>query len=462
MRPAVMFKLLLAVNACCETYAQGHRNMRASQTNKQKNKDVGKNTKKITEPATASQTNKPSKKVTQEPTKQPTKEPTKQPTKEPTKQPTKQTQKPESINSQNCEACQFTVGVVWAPDYEGYNWTYDAVKLWLSEQTYSDALKGPSVRIGDEECAIDVVFRNSYDNATLALAVTNELILQQHALTIIGLESSNVAIPVGQLSNYSKIPVIATTASHAKVTFGRPYAFRMGFTNKEQAAVLASFAKYLNVTKISIIFQEDDADSVNLANEFMGSWESLEGSVLASVSSSKWNSAYANLSSILASTDIFFVPVTPQYLTEVVNFTRGMGWKGPILGGDGWDSLDAIHQCGEACSDSFYTSMLFSNTSNSFFESYKSAYGVMPNSMAALAYDSINLVKKALVTQNKTVCNDNVVSDRANLRYALKNTTAFIGVAGNITFGIDNSPINRCVILNFIYNSAPGFYHGVC
>jgi branched-chain amino acid transport system substrate-binding protein len=452
MRAAIMFKLILAVNACFETYAQGHRHIRASQTNKQKNKDVGKNTKKITEPATASQANKP-KEVTQEPTK------------EPTKQPMKQTQKPTNkkpISSKNCEACQFTVGVVWAPDYDGYNWTYDAVKLWLSEQTYSDALKGPSVAIGGEECAIDVVFRNSYDNATLALAITKELILQQHALTIIGLESSNVAIPVGLLSNYNKIPMIATTASHANVTSGGPYAFRMGFTNKEQAAVLASFAKYLNATNISIIFQEDNADSVNLANEFMGSWESLEGSVLASVSSSEWNSAYANLSSILASTDILFVPVTPRHLTEVVNFTRGIGWKGPILGGDGWDNLNAIHQCGEACNDSVYTSMLFSNASNPFFESYKSAYGVLPNSMAALAYDAMNLVKKALVTQNKTVCHDNVVSDRVNLRYGLKNTTDFIGVAGNTTFGIDNSPVNRCVILNFIYNSAPTFYHGVC
>jgi ABC-type branched-subunit amino acid transport system substrate-binding protein len=87
---------------------------------------------------------------------------------------------------------------------------------------------------------------------------------------------------------------------------------------------------------------------------------------------------------------------------------------------------------------------------------------MMPNYMAALAYDSMNLIKETLIMQNKTICYGNIESDRANFFDALKNTSGFIGTTGKIAFGVDNSPVNRCVVLDIISNSTPMFYHGVC
>jgi ABC-type branched-subunit amino acid transport system substrate-binding protein len=87
---------------------------------------------------------------------------------------------------------------------------------------------------------------------------------------------------------------------------------------------------------------------------------------------------------------------------------------------------------------------------------------MMPNFMAALAYDSMNLIKETLITLNKTVCYGNVASDRADFSDALKKRTGFIGATGKITFGVDNNPVNRCVVLDIISNSIPMFYHGVC
>jgi len=454
MRLEVMLSLVLATYSCFEINAQGQHQ---TQANKQENKqDTGKNPKKVPDRIT----NSPSFKSSKVPNKEPTNAPI-MPTIEPTKHTSKPTRRT-TIPTTVCEACEFTIGVVWAPDYKGINWTHDAVNLWLSEQTYSDALKGPSVSVGGMECAINVLFHNCYDNATLAVNMAKKLILQRNALTIIGLESSHVAIPVGQLANNSKVPVISTAALHPNVTFGRPYAFRMGFTNEKQADVLASFAKFLNASRASIIFEEDCVDCVDLANEFKNSWEYLGGTVLASITSNHWSAAYADLSSLMAKTDVFFFPVTPLILAKVVNFTRGAGWEGPILGGDGWDDRNAINQCGDACDFSFYTSMLFSNISDPFFIRYNSTYGMMPNFMSALAYDTMNLIKETLITQNKTVCYGNVASDRVEFSDALKNTTGFIGATGKIAFGLDNNPVNRCVVLDIISNTIPMFYHGVC
>lgn len=476
MRLKFPISLMLAAYSCLKVNAQGEQQ---KQANKQGSKqETEKNSKKVSDQITTPPSNKqkikqetggnpqkvPDQTTTSSPYK-PTKEPTEKPIKAPTNEPTKPTSKPTSSNTipaTVCAACEFTIGVVWAPDYKGVQWTFNAVMLWLSEQTYSDALNGPSVTVGGIECAMDVLFHSYNDNATLAVATVDELITQRNALAIIGLESSDVAIPIGQLANNSKVPVITTAALHPNVTFGRPYAFRMGFTNEKQAEVLASFAKFLNASRASIIFEENCVDCVDLANEFKNSWEYLGGSVLASVSSNDWGIAYADLSPLLAETDIFFFPVTPLVLAEVVSFTRGVGWEGPILGGDGWDDRNAINQCGDACDYTFYTSMLFSNISDPFFIRYNSTYGMMPNYMAALAYDSMNLIKETLIMQNKTVCYGNVESDRENFSDALKNTSGFIGTTGKIAFGVDNSPVNRCVALDIISNSTPIFYHGVC
>jgi branched-chain amino acid transport system substrate-binding protein len=292
--------------------------------------------------------------------------------------------------------------------------------------------------------------------------MANNLISQQNALALVGLETSTVAIPIAQLANDNNISVIATTATHPNVTIGRPYAFRMGFTNQAQAKVLASLAKFLNATKVSIIYLEDNAYSSNLAYDLKGEWEYLNGTVSAFLPSSEWNANYAELSSVLTSTDLFFFPVTSDQVAGIANFTRGVGWEGPIIGGDDWDNLSAIEQCGDACTYSFYSSMLLANTSNPFFVSYNKTYGIMPNARAALAYDSLNLIKEALIRHNKIVCYEELVSGRVSLRDALKSTKDFKGVAGNITFGENNNPIDRCVYLNFISDGTPSFYFGVC
>jgi branched-chain amino acid transport system substrate-binding protein len=236
----------------------------------------------------------------------------------------------------------------------------------------------------------------------------------------------------------------------------------MGFTNQAQAKVLASLAKFLNASKVSIIYVQDSAYSSNLAKELSVEWEYLNGTIAAFLPTNEWNSSYAELSSVLASTDLFFFPVTSDQVAGIVNFTRGSGWNGPIIGGDDWDNLSALKQCGEACTYSFYSSMLLTNTSSPFFVSYNKTYGIVPGTRAALAYDSLNLIKEALIRHNQIVCYDNLVSDRVSLRKALKSTKDFQGVAGNITFGKNNNPTDRCVYLNFISDGTPGFYFGVC
>jgi branched-chain amino acid transport system substrate-binding protein len=351
---------------------------------------------------------------------------------------------------------------LWETEYEGNNGTYDAVKLWLSEQNYSSALESPSIIINGTECAIDVVYKNSKGNVTLAGEMAFDLILQQNALAIVGLETSTVAIPIAQLANDNNISVIATTATHPNVTIGRPYAFRMGFTNQAQAKVLASLAKFLNASKVSIIYLEDNTYSSDLADALKSDWEYLNGTVTSFLPSSEWNASYSELSSVLASTDLFFFPVTSDQVAGLVNFTRRVGWEGPILGGDDWDNLSALEQCDDACNNSFFTSMLLANTSNPFFLRFNKTYGIMPNSRAALAYDAMNLIKEALIGQKKTVCYENIVSDRFGLRNALKSTSESIGVSGNITFGKKNNPIDRCVYLNFISDATPSFYYGIC
>ena len=356
------------------------------------------------------------------------------------------------------------------PDFQGNNWTYDAVNLWLGEQRYSATYDSPVIIINGTECLVDVLFKNTDNNATKAEAYAERMISSQYAMALVGLEYSSLAIPIGEIAQNNTTPMISTTATHPNVTLGRSFDFRMGFTNADQALVLTLLAKQaLNATTAGIVFQEGNVYSTDLANAFANAWTAQGGNITAIVS---FNSSSTDGSIVpydysqVKSADILFIPVMPQYVVQVANMTQEFGWTKPIIGGDGWDNDGVLEECGKACVGAFYSSMLSaypSDASKSFVEEYNNTYGVMPNAMAALAYDSMNLIKQALINRGSTVCHENLIVDRFALRNSLKTTSNFEGVAGNITFNANNNPKNPCVDINIVSSKfTPSYYYSVC
>ena len=158
---------------------------------------------------------------------------------------------------------------------------------------------------------------------------------------------------------------------------------------------------------------------------------------------------------------------TPQYYNEIaliVQQAHELGWKKPILGSDSWGSAETVELCGKDCYGLFfsthYAAAGATGATKKFIDRYQKAYGYVPDDVAALTWDSLNLVKKAIVATGRL--SGNIEKDRDNVRKALTQIKNFQGITGNMTFTEDGDPVKCAVIVKISDKGEYEFYKSVC
>ena len=136
----------------------------------------------------------------------------------------------------------------------------------------------------------------------------------------------------------------------------------------------------------------------------------------------------------------------PGYYNDVgiiARQARELGIKVPLLGGDGWESEKLWELGGSAVVGSYFSNHYSpedpSPRVQNFIASYKKAYGAVPDSLAALAYDAARVGLDAM----KRAKDDSPEA----LRDAIAATKDFPGVAGTITLDENRNAIKPAVVV---------------
>mgnify|MGYP000886281690 FL=1 len=130
---------------------------------------------------------------------------------------------------------------------------------------------------------VQMVVYDSRSEVTDAVAVAKRLMEQDRVAAIIGPEWSGAAIPIAEIANTNKVPVVATTASNINVTVTEdgklnPYMFRVCFIDPYQGYALADFAyKELGMRKAAFIYDVSAPYSVGIMNFFEEHFVELGG-----------------------------------------------------------------------------------------------------------------------------------------------------------------------------------------
>jgi branched-chain amino acid transport system substrate-binding protein len=142
-------------------------------------------------------------------------------------------------------------------------------------------------------------------------------------------------------------------------------------------------------------------------------------------------------------TEALFVP---GYYTDVgiiARQARELGLQVPLLGGDGWESDKLFELGGSALEGSYFSNHYAVDNPDpvlkEFLAKYQKAYGGVPDSVAALAYDAARLAIEAMKRAPD-------LSGPA-LRDAIATTKDFPGVAGKITLDANRDPVKQAVVL---------------
>ncbi len=323
--------------------------------------------------------------------------------------------------------------------------------------------------VGNKTYKLQFIYEDNESKAESATSTALKLITQDQVLAIVGPQSSKQAIPAGEVCNANKTPMVSPWSTNPKTTENRPYVFRACFLDPFQGPVVAKFAsEEFKAKKAAVLYDIASDYPKGLAEFFKEAFEKINGagSVVAfETFTTKDKDFSAQLTKIAKSgADVLF---TPQYYDEVpliVKQARELGWNKPILGSDSWGSAELMNLCGDGCKGYFFSTHYAAagakGATKEFIDKYKAKYNYVPDDVAALTWDAINLLCQAI--QNTGGLSGNLDKDRDAVKDKLTQIKDFDGITGKMTFAPGGNPIKCAVIVKISDKGEFEFYKSVC
>lgn len=277
-----------------------------------------------------------------------------------------------------------------------------------------------------------------------------KLITQNRVKAFVGPLTSKVALPVSEIANTNKVPMITGTATNPKVTVHdgkrKPFVFRACYIDPFQGTVAASFAiKNLKAKNAAVLYDVGNDYSKGLAEFFKYGFEKGKGTVVAYESYQKDDVDFSALITKIATKkpDVIYVPDYYNKVALIAKQVREKGIKAPMLGGDGWDSPELLKIAGDAVVGSYFTNHYSPDrkdpVTEKFIKLYKAKHGAVPDALAALSYDAAMILLTALDNAKK--------ADSASIKAEIEKIKNFKGSTGTINFDKNGDAVKSTVIL---------------
>lgn len=285
------------------------------------------------------------------------------------------------------------------------------------------------------------------DDAAIAVQQLN----MRHVAAIIGPNEHDCAAAAIPYIVDKKIPMISPAGTAEDITVDTqqntvyPYVFRMAFLNSQQGNIIASYAMEMCKAKKIAIFYDDTEPSQELAGHVKKAIEQHGGEVLRYQQISDGESLAASISA-LQDCQAVYMPVDQDKAAAWIPYLRDSHIACPVLGTASWQGeiLAANLQEGYL-KNVFYISQYAADVhdtlSEEFAENYYEMYGELPDTYAALGYDSFMLLAKA-VEAGQSVTGRDII-------HQLMQMDSYRGVTGDCRFDEKHNPNKPGYILTF-------------
>jgi branched-chain amino acid transport system substrate-binding protein len=339
-----------------------------------------------------------------------------------------------------------------------------AAQMWLE-----DVKAAGGLAVKGKKYPVELVIEDNESKAESAVKAATKMITEDGVLVMVGPQASKQAVPAGGIANNYKTVMITPWSTNPDTTKDRPYVFRACFLDPFQGPVLANFiTEHFKFTKAAVLYDVASDYPKGLAEFFKKAWEKLHGpgSVVAYESFTTKDTDFSSqLTKIKNSgAQVLF---TPQYYNEValiVQQAHQLGWKNPIVGSDSWGSAETVKLCGKDCYGLFfsthYAAAGATGATKAFIDRYQKKYGYVPDDVAALTWDALGLVQKAI--EDTGGLTGDLKKDRDNVRLAMSKIKKFKGITGEMTFSGTGDPSKCAVIVRISDKGEFEFYKSAC
>ena len=302
------------------------------------------------------------------------------------------------------------------------------------------------LQVGDKKWPITLFIEDNEDKPESAAAEAKKLISQDNVMAIIGPNASGNAIPAARICEDAKVIMISPWSTNPKTTENMKYVFRACFLDDFQGQVMAKFARdNMKAKTAAVLYDVASEYNKGIAEFFKKFFENMGGQVVAFESYTKDDKDFSSqLTKIKAANpDVLFLP---NYYNEVplqAQQARRLGITCPLIGSDSWGSSELLSLGGKDLEGGFFSTHyapdIATSKAHQFIKDYEAKYGKKPDDVAALTYDSGQLLFTAIAKAGSL--------DRQKVRDALANITEFAGVTGTMRFSGTCDPVKSAVII---------------
>jgi branched-chain amino acid transport system substrate-binding protein len=337
-----------------------------------------------------------------------------------------------------------------------------------AEMKVADINDAGGLDVGGKKYTLELAVEDNESKAESATAAATKLITQDKVLAIVGPQASKQAVPTGEVANENETPMISPWSTNPNTTLNRPWVFRACFLDPFQGPVVANFAtEEFGFNNAAVLYDVASDYPKGLAENFRDGWEDIHGagSVVAFESFTTGDTDFsAQLTKIKGSGAEFFF--TPQYYNEVpliVKQAQELGLDQVIVGSDSWGDPKTLELCGDSCEGLFFSTHYAAEgavgATKEFIDRYEADYGETPGDVAALTWDAVDILLKAI--QNTGGLSGDLAQDREAVKDELGKIAGFVGITGKMTFTPDGDPI-KCAVIVKIEGGKFTFYDSAC
>lgn len=339
---------------------------------------------------------------------------------------------------------------------------------YVAQKEYNDGAKLGNVQVY-------LLIANAGSNSDFAISVANQIVqaAQQdhHIIGVMGWPySSYVAKSYSVLAN-AHLPMVSPTASSDTLSGISPYFFRVAPSNNAQAIAGAHYAEspQLGATRAALFVDPSDPYSQSLATDFKRQFTADSHQVVATENYTEEKTS--NLASLLqnalnanpAPNLIYFSGYASDMSVLLTDLPASANVE--LMGGDGLYQLGGYASSSRAGFERLHFTAFaypdewdYFGKKNNFFTSYSNdfdhaeaqpggTYGYnRADSDAILSYDAtITLLQGcANVLGNQTTTTPDALRRGLSM---ITGTHALQGVSGQISFGTNNEPQNKAVVI---------------
>ncbi|HEY3365128.1 MAG TPA: ABC transporter substrate-binding protein [Symbiobacteriaceae bacterium] len=286
---------------------------------------------------------------------------------------------------------------------------------------------------------LEVIFEDSQGNKDLAINAFRKLIDKDEVTALIGPTLSTEMFGAGPVAQQSAIPALGISNTVNGITDIGNYIFR---NSLPEAAILPytvkqAIAKY-SLKKVAVMWASNDDFSNGGYTIFKQELAKNNIAITTEASFNVKDTEFgAQLTKVLATNpDGIVLSALYQEAALVMVQARKMGYKGPFIGGNGFNSPALLEVAKEAADGAIVGSPWFPGRDDpkakKFVADFTAKTGKAPDQFAAQAFDGMYLMATAIKNANST--------NRDKVRDALAAIKNLEGVTGKFSFDANRNP----------------------